>query len=171
MIKTFSTRLAVNLCLIGAILLPHVVLSSSYANSCQSSASKSSDASNCRCASLGRRKLSGCCCRQRAKLSAAVSCSQPPTRACCAKRKTQIKPKQAQPSAPVVTCLCSRNIPPATPNSGNRVDLQQQSKQLCNSITSIFKFCASDHSNFYHTISVAFLTSTESQQHLCKWQL
>lgn len=118
MLKSYPFRLAVNLCLVGALLLSPVGIGSTSAAPCQASASNAAKCTGCGTCSAARDgSCCGCCCKE----SRTTASKPSPTKSCCQKNS---KTEESQ-SAILGVCLCGKSIPPAVPNSQYRIDVEQ----------------------------------------------
>ena len=126
MLKSAPIRLAVNLCLIGALLLSQGGIFTAIASACEvtaSGAAKCSGCGHCEVASMGER--CGCCSKKR---------SQPAHEHTKAAKKSCCHSSPATPSAnplPQETeqqgfsaCFCGLDSEPAVPASDGRVEIE-----------------------------------------------
>ena len=131
MLRSRPIRLAVNLCLTGALLLGQALPAQAVRVECQQTASaehKCSGCGHCKVAEVGDR--CGCCCGGHTDQAAARE-STPSKHGCCASKKSQAagtdSSQSTEPEAPAVAsaCLCGQAPPPKAPPQESRTGAEQ----------------------------------------------
>lgn len=128
MLESHLTRVAVNLCVASALLLPAGGWNATKSKPCVSDASSTATAT---CASCGRCSVSsqgelcGCCC-QREKLTPKEDVALTQERSCC-HRSVSAAAKEEKPShgQRVGICLCGHEQAPVAPAPQNRTTIEQ----------------------------------------------
>lgn len=131
MLQSRPIRLAVSLCLTGALLLGQTVPAHAVRGECnqtESAEHKCSGCGHCKVAEAGDH--CGCCCGGHAHQAPARE-STPPAHRCCGVKKPQAYQADSgqltEPIAPVVAraCLCGRTPPPTAPPQESRNGTEQ----------------------------------------------
>ena len=158
MLKSRSIRLAVNLCVIGALLLPGdaflpVFGQSAIESSCESSASNEPTCEGC-----------GHC-----------QVSKPGDRCgCCAKCHQELDAKDVDRTAAEGVCLCGSDSLPAVPVTPSRSTSEEVVRLLvCSSVKGSFEAAGSVSLVFSggHSPAPLSLLPRDSQRRLCVWRI
>lgn len=124
MLRSRPIRLAVNLCLIGALLLSHNGFGTAIASTCQTTASTSTKCSGCgHCAVDGEGARCGC--RKKQGHTPATEKQHSQHKGCCSKKSVADETNHQSHSSDVGACLCGQGSLPAVPASQSRVDIKQ----------------------------------------------
>lgn len=131
MLRSRPIRLAVNLCLTGALLLGQTVPAHAVRAECQQTASAENNCSGCgHCKVTEAGERCGCCCGEHAHQAPAKE-PAPPTHSCCGTKQSRADDSSSsQPPeavAPVVAkaCLCGQAPPPTAPPQESRTGAEQ----------------------------------------------
>jgi hypothetical protein len=164
-------RLAVNLCLIGALLLAQGGFDTAISLACQSAASSSANCSCCGCCAL---KHDGsrcdCCSKQQVKPAASQRVAQP--KSCCQSSPTAVEAGCESDLPEINVCLCGHRSRPTAPASQYRIDVEQLLKLTPKPITSLLSLAdgAATRAGVSRSQPL-FLVPHAAQRLLCTWQI
>lgn len=172
MLKSHSIRLAVNLCLIGAMLLSYGGIAPAIASACQTSASTTAKCAGCgHCDVEHEGGRCGCCSKK--NHNPAKEEKKAPQKGCCHNSNATDKESnesEESDSQGVSACLCGQGSQPAVPAPQTRIDLEQVLKLAPKLFSSLLSL---DDNKSSRTIvsrsQPLFLLPHASQRLLCIW--
>lgn len=171
--KSRSVRIAVNVCVIGALLVPNPALGTAFAGDCDStiaSTHKCEGCGRCSVADTGDRCV---CCRKNPVRSVE------PAKTCCTKKKccrstaAALSPNKNSTEAEVSSCQCGRSPQPTTPPPPTRSAAEKLTELIsASAVLYVSHICGESHFSSHELEFVPLiLLSRDTQRHLCVWRI
>jgi len=168
MLKSHPIRLAVNLCLIGALLLSHGGFGPAIASACQASAITSAKCAGCgNCAVESEGARCGCCSKKGNEAPAKQQHAQ--NHGCCHESPATDESNNDSDSDGVGACLCGQGSQPAVPASQSRVDVEQVVKLATNLVSTLGSDDYAAARSVVNWSESLILLPRDSQRRLCIW--
>jgi hypothetical protein len=171
MLRSRPIRIAVNLCLTGALLFSNGGFSPAIASVCETTASSSAHCSGCgHCLVEHPGAPCGCCSRQQHQLAAKQKVARP--KSCCHPSPAAAQTGSPSNVAKVNACHCGHGPQPAAPTSQDRVEVEQILKlapqPICSPLSGADQTALAAVLRQSHT---QFRLPHASQQLLCIWRI
>ena len=173
LIKSRSVRIAVNVCVIGSLLVPNAALGTAFASDCDSAVASIHKCEGCgHCSVASSDDRCGCCRKNSAR-------SAESTKTCCTKEKccgtsaAALSADDDSTETEVDSCQCGRSPQPSTPPPPTRSAAEELTEIL--SVSAVMYVCHVHGETQFSSQELDFvplsLVPRDSQRHLCVWRI
>ena len=173
LIKSRSVRIAVNVCVIGALLVPNAALGTAFASDCDSAVASTQKCVGCgRCSVANAGDRCGCCRKTPAHSAepAKTCCS---ARSCCSRSAGTLSADKDSTEAEVDSCQCGRSPQPTTPPPPTRTAAEKLTELL--SVSAVIYISLVHDEAQFSSQELEFvplrLRPRDTQRHLCVWRI
>ena len=173
LIKSHPVRIAVNVCVIGALLVPNSALGTVFASNCDSAVASTHKCEGCgRCSVANSGDRCGCCRKNSAR-------SAEPAKTCCTKKKccgtsaAALSADNKSTESEVGSCQCGRSPQPTTPPLPTRSATEKLTEML--SVSAAISVGHIHGESQFTSQELEFfplsLVPRDTQRHLCVWRI
>ena len=173
LIKSCSVRIAVNVCVIGALLVPNPALGTAFASDCDSAVASTHKCDGCgRCSVANSDDRCGCC-RKNSARSAETAKTCCMKKKCCGRSAAALLADNDSTETEVGSCQCGRSPQPTTPPPPTRSATEKLTEIL--SVSAAISVSHIHGESQLTTQELEFfplsLVPRDSQRHLCVWRI
>ncbi len=173
LIKSRSVRIAVNVCVIGALLVPYTALGATLTSACDSAIASTHKCEGCgRCSVANTGDRCSCCQKRPAR-------NAKPDKTCCIKQKccnsstAALSANMDSTQSEIGSCQCGRRPQPTTPPLPTRSAAEKLNELL--SVSAVIHVCHVDGEAQFSTQDLEIIPLTllplDSLRHLCVWRI